>query len=74
MAAQRTRLSLSHFLGAACMVAAAGGTGWAQTAAEPVYLRGVTALHQFEYEDANEAFLEARRIDRASSWPTGVRR
>ena len=63
MAAQRTRLSFSYFLAAAGLVAAAGGTGWAQTAAEPAYLRGVTALHQFEYEDANEAFLEARRID-----------
>jgi tetratricopeptide (TPR) repeat protein len=27
------------------------------------YARGLTALHLFEYEDANEAFLEAQRLD-----------
>jgi tetratricopeptide (TPR) repeat protein len=33
-------------------------------AATPHFLRGVTALHNFEYEDANEAFVEAQRVDR----------
>ena len=32
-------------------------------AAQPFFLRGVTALHNFEYEDAVEAFREAQRID-----------
>lgn len=32
-------------------------------AAQPAFLRGVTALHNFEYEDAVEAFREAQRID-----------
>ena len=61
MAAQQTRLWFSFFFAAACLLASVGG--WAQTGAEPAYLRGVTALHQFEYEDANEAFLQARRLD-----------
>ena len=33
-------------------------------AAQPAFLRGVTALHNFQYEDAVEAFREAQRIDR----------
>jgi hypothetical protein len=61
MAAQQTRLCFSFFFAAACLLASVGG--WAQTGAEPAYLRGITALHQFEYEDANEAFLQARRIN-----------
>lgn len=32
--------------------------------AQPAFLRGVTALHNFQYEDAVEAFSEAQRIDR----------
>src|SRR3989442_8262054 len=32
--------------------------------AQPSFLRGVTALHNFQYEDAAEAFLEAQGIDR----------
>ncbi len=31
--------------------------------AQPAFLRGVTALHNFQYEDAVEAFGEAQRID-----------
>jgi tetratricopeptide (TPR) repeat protein len=31
--------------------------------AQPAFLRGITALHLFEYEDANEAFREAQTID-----------
>jgi tetratricopeptide (TPR) repeat protein len=33
-------------------------------AAQPSFLRGVTALHNFAYEDAVEAFREAQRLDR----------
>jgi len=33
-------------------------------AAQPSFLRGVTALHNFQYEDAVEAFRETQRIDR----------
>ncbi|HET6899022.1 MAG TPA: tetratricopeptide repeat protein [Vicinamibacteria bacterium] len=33
-------------------------------AAQPSFLRGVTALHNFEYDDAVEAFREAQRLDR----------
>jgi tetratricopeptide (TPR) repeat protein len=33
-------------------------------AAQPSFLRGVTALHNFQYEDALVAFREAQRIDR----------
>jgi tetratricopeptide (TPR) repeat protein len=32
-------------------------------AAQPAFLRGVTALHNFQYEDAVEAFREAQTID-----------
>jgi tetratricopeptide (TPR) repeat protein len=32
--------------------------------AQPSFLRGVTALHNFQYEDAVEAFGQAQRIDR----------
>src|SRR5713101_4873477 len=28
-----------------------------------VFERGLAALHQFEYEDANEAFRQAQRVD-----------
>lgn len=31
--------------------------------ARPHFLRGMTALHNFEYEEANEAFRQARTID-----------
>lgn len=33
-------------------------------AAQPSFLRGVTALHNFAYEDAVEAFRDAQRLDR----------
>jgi tetratricopeptide (TPR) repeat protein len=33
-------------------------------AAQPAFVRGVTALHNFQYEDAVEAFREAQGIDR----------
>jgi tetratricopeptide (TPR) repeat protein len=35
----------------------------AQSPAESALARGVAALHAFEYEDANELFQEARRLD-----------
>jgi tetratricopeptide (TPR) repeat protein len=38
--------------------------GSGSRAAQPSFVRGVTALHNFQYEDAVEAFREAQRIDR----------
>src|SRR5262249_30190819 len=32
-------------------------------AAQPAFQRGVTALHNFQYEEALEAFREAQRLD-----------
>jgi hypothetical protein len=32
--------------------------------AQREFLRGLTALHNFEYEDANDAFLTAQKLDR----------
>jgi len=48
---------------AACLLAVLGARALAQADAHAFFLRGVSALHLFEYEDANEAFTEARRID-----------
>src|SRR5438552_11750118 len=31
--------------------------------AQPHFLRGVAALHSFEYEEANEAFRQVQKID-----------
>jgi tetratricopeptide (TPR) repeat protein len=48
----------------ACLLAALGGHPSAQPGdARALFQRGLTALHQFEYEDANEAFGQARQID-----------
>jgi tetratricopeptide (TPR) repeat protein len=54
----------------ACWCAAVGGLLLllgprvaAQSSAQPHFVRGLTALHTFEYEDANEAFREAQRVD-----------
>ena len=47
----------------AAAVLLGGGQTAAQTRARDAFSRGLAALHQFEYEDANAAFLEARRID-----------
>jgi tetratricopeptide (TPR) repeat protein len=33
------------------------------TDAQPEFVRGVAALHNFEYEEANEAFVKAQKID-----------
>jgi tetratricopeptide (TPR) repeat protein len=65
MQVQRTKRSLSHLRATACVLLALGGRAFAQTGANAVYQRGVTALHLFEYEDANEAFTQARQIDPA---------
>jgi tetratricopeptide (TPR) repeat protein len=35
----------------------------AQTSAPELFAAGLTALHHFEYEDANAAFVQARRLD-----------
>jgi tetratricopeptide (TPR) repeat protein len=62
---------------AACLLLALAGRVTAQPAAagavsfptsgsdsaQPHFLRGVAALHTFEYEDANEAFRQAQRVD-----------
>ena len=48
---------------AACLATVLNARALAQADAQTVFLRGVSALHLFEYEDANEAFNEARRID-----------
>ncbi|MBI3493885.1 MAG: hypothetical protein HY047_19220 [Acidobacteria bacterium] len=49
-----------HSLG--CLVAACLALASADQA-NPHFLRGMTALHNFEYEEANEAFRQARAID-----------
>lgn len=45
-----------------CVVAAFLALAGADQA-QPHFLRGMTALHNFEYEEANEAFVQARTID-----------
>src|ERR1700730_12956243 len=65
------------YLAFACLVAALGARAAAQAdgtgnitfpssgsaGARPDFRRGVAALHSFEYEDANQAFQQARKID-----------
>src|SRR5258705_4955925 len=46
--------------------AATAPPGSASARAEPLVSRGLTALHYFEYEEANDAFRQARAIDSAS--------
>jgi tetratricopeptide (TPR) repeat protein len=49
---------------ASCVFLALGEHPSAQPAdALALFQRGLNALHQFEYEDANEAFTQAREID-----------
>jgi tetratricopeptide (TPR) repeat protein len=55
--------ALSLLCAAACLFGALGADTRAQGDARPLFLRGVAALHLFEYEDANDAFAEARRLD-----------
>jgi tetratricopeptide (TPR) repeat protein len=59
----------SHVFAAAWLAVALSGTRAVtlQTSessdAQAAFHRGITALHYFEYEDANEAFRDAARID-----------
>src|SRR5258705_12163429 len=47
-----------------CVSMALGSHPSAQPADAPaLFQRGINALHQFEYEDANEAFRQARQVD-----------
>ena len=59
MPVQRTKRSVSHLRATACVLLALGGQAFAQTGANAAYQRGVTALHCFEYEEANDAFQRA---------------
>src|SRR5258708_16255471 len=66
-----------HGLAAVCLLLALDGQPSAQPArpaavtfptsgsaeARPLFLRGVTALHLFEYEEANKAFRETHKLD-----------
>ena len=52
-------------LTACLLVFAHGGRMSAQPRATDLFQQGLAALHQFEYEDANEAFIKAREIDPA---------
>src|SRR5215213_8900431 len=58
------RLSKTLVAGAACLLALADPPAApSQPRADVLFQRGLASLHQFEYEDANDAFIEARRID-----------
>ncbi len=46
-----------------CGVAGAQSPGAKASAGEAALVAGIAALHSFEYEDANEAFLRAQRAD-----------
>ena len=50
-----------------CVLLLFGLEGWAPpgqaAGAEREFRRGLTALHNFEYEEANEAFQQARTLD-----------
>src|ERR1700730_13846925 len=60
----RQRASGGLVCTAVCLLVALGGRPSAQGGdARTIFLRGVIALHLFEYEDANEAFRQAREID-----------
>src|SRR5437867_555024 len=48
---------------AALLIAVAGGHAAQRADPAAAFHRGLTALHSFEYEDANEAFQQARQID-----------
>ena len=52
-------------LSACAFVLVPGGRASAQPRAAELFQQGITALHLFEYEDANEAFIQARRSDPA---------
>jgi tetratricopeptide (TPR) repeat protein len=49
---------------AACLLVCANNRpAYAQMRAADLFQQGLTALHQFEYEDANDAFIKARQVD-----------
>ena len=50
---------------AGCLFAFGGGRAAAQPRAAELFQQGLASLHQFEYEDANEAFVKAREIEPA---------
>jgi len=50
---------------AACLFALGFGRSAAQPRVTELFQQGLASLHQFEYEDANEAFIKAREIDPA---------
>jgi tetratricopeptide (TPR) repeat protein len=54
---------LAACVAAACLLTVVNARTFAQADAQSIFKRGVSALHLFEYEEANEAFAEARRID-----------
>jgi len=64
MSERRSRAGTAAFLAvtlgaSVVLMSQTSGSGDAQAA----FRRGLTALHQFEYEDANEAFQQARALD-----------
>jgi len=50
---------------AGCLFVLGDARAAAQPRATELFQQGLAALHQFEYEDANEAFVKARQIDPA---------
>src|SRR5262245_19523245 len=63
MPARHSRGSLRTAELAVCLLFALIAGPAAQARSGTALDRGMTALHNFEYEDANEAFGEARRAD-----------
>ena len=57
-----TRMRRCGWRSIGCLVAAYLALASADQA-KPHFLRGITALHNFEYEEANEAFVQARTIE-----------
>src|SRR5439155_19962161 len=60
MTHQRFRLAIC---GATTLLAMLGSQPSAQLDPRELFQRGLNALHQFEYEDAIEAFTQARGLD-----------
>src|SRR5258708_32184791 len=60
------RLLQSLACASACLLCALDGRVAAQEGGGEPFARGLVALHYFEYEEANEAFREARVKDRGS--------
>src|ERR1700746_1610780 len=62
----KVRGPVQRFCLAAAAVAVSMSVGAQPQDARILYARGLTALHLFEYEDANDAFVRAQRAD--PSW------